>query len=73
MPERRTLGVALIIMGVLANNYVYLHDLILGTYPYYENAIVLGRIAVVLIIATLVVTAVGLWIVMRSPAPPSTD
>ena len=30
MPERKTLGVALIIMGVLANNYVYLHDIIFG-------------------------------------------
>ena len=69
MFQNRKLGAALIFLGVLANNYVYLHDLILGKYEYYENAIVLSWLAAILIIATLVVTAAALWIVMRSTAP----
>ena len=73
MLENKRLGAALIIIGVLANNYVYLHDLIFGTYEYYENAIVLGWLAAILIIATLVVTAIGLWIVMRPPTPTAID
>jgi hypothetical protein len=82
MFQNRQLGAALIIIGVLANNYVYLHDLILGKYKQYEgaiifgqyeNAIVLGWLAALLIIATLVVTAVGLMIIMRSHAPTATE
>jgi len=64
----------LIVIGVLANNYVYLHDLIFGTYEQeLKGAIVLGWIAAVLIIASLVVTAVGLMIVTRSHAPTATQ
>ncbi len=74
MFENRRLGAALIIIGVLANNYVYLHDLIFGTFEQVlEGAIVLGWIAAILIIATLAVTAVGLMIVMRSHAPTATE
>ncbi len=82
MLENKRLGAALIIIGVLANNYVYLHDLILGKYKQYEgaiilgqyeNAIVLGWLAALLIIATLVVTAVGLMIVMRSQSPTANE
>ena len=74
MFQNRKLGAALIIIGVLANNYVYLHDLISGTYEYYETgAIVLGWVAAIVIFASLAVTAVGLMIVMRSHAPPGTE
>ncbi len=62
MFQNRKLGAALIIIGVLANNYVYLHDLIFGTYEYYEAG-------AIVIIASLAVTAVGLMIVMQSQAP----
>jgi hypothetical protein len=73
MFQNQKLGAALIILGVLANNYVYLHDLIFGTYEEFEGAIVLGRVAAILIIACLAVTAVGLMIVMRSHAPTVTE
>ena len=74
MFQNRTLGAALIVIGVLANNYVYLHDLIFGTYEQeLKGAIVLGWIAAVLIIASLVVTAVGLMIVTRSHTPTATQ
>ena len=73
MLENRNLGVALIIIGVLANNYVYLHDLIFGKYEEYEDAIVLGPLAGVLIVAALAVTALGLIILLRSQAASSTE
>ncbi len=41
MLKDKRLGLALIINGVLANNYVYLHDLILDKH---EGAILLGWI-----------------------------
>jgi len=74
MFQNRKLGAALIVIGVLANNYVYLHDLIFETYEQQlKGAIVLGWVAAVLIIASLVVTAVGLMIVTRSHAPTATQ
>lgn len=72
MFQNRKLGAALIVAGVLANNYVYLHDLVIGTYDQeFEGAIVLGRVAALLILATLAVTAAGLLIVLRAPAAPA--
>lgn len=56
-------GLALIIVGVLANNYVYLHDLILGRH---EGAILLGWIAGLGIIVTLIMIAGGAVILLRS-------
>ncbi len=73
MLENKRLGAALIIIGVLANNYVYLHDLIFGKYEELECAIVLGWLAAVIIIATLAVTAVGLAIMLRSQAATPTE
>ncbi len=73
MFQNRKLGAALIIVGMLANNYVYLHDLIFGKYEEFEGAIVLGWLAGVLIVATVAVAAVGLIIVMRSHAPTATE
>ncbi len=73
MFQNRKLGAASIILGVLANNYVYLHDLIFGKYEEFDGAIVLGWLAAVLIVATLAVTAVGPTVVMRSHAPIATE
>ncbi len=66
MLENRNLGAALVVIGVLANNYAYLHDLIFGKYEELEGAIVLGWLATIGIVVTLVVTALGLYILMRS-------
>ncbi len=63
MLEDKRLGLALIIIGVLANNYVYLHDLVVGM-----DAIVLGPRGVIGIIVTLVVIATGMVILLRSQA-----
>ncbi len=63
MLKDKRLGMALIIIGVLANNYVYLHDLVVGL-----DAILLGPRGVIGIIVTLVVIAVGMVILLRSQA-----
>ena len=63
MLEDKRLGLALIIIGVLANNYVYLHDLVVGM-----DAILLGPRGVTGIIVTLVVIATGMVILLRSQA-----
>jgi len=73
MFQNQKLGAALIVIGVLANNYIYLHDLIFGKYEELEGAIVLGWLAALLILASLAVTAVGLVIVMRSQSPVVTE
>ncbi len=56
-------GLALIIVGVLANNYVYLHDLVVGM-----DAILLGPRGVIGIVVTLIVIAGGVVILLRSQA-----
>ncbi len=63
MLKDKRLGLALIIIGVLANNYVYLHDLVVGM-----DAIVLGPRGVIGIIVTLAVIAIGMVILLRSQA-----
>ena len=65
MLEDKRLGLALIIIGVLANNYVYLHDLI---FDKHEGEIRLGPSAWVGIVATLIVIAAGVAILLRSQA-----
>ena len=52
------------------NNYVYLHDLFVGTD---DGAIRLGWVASIGIVATLVVTACGLIILLRSQATTATE
>ena len=65
MDKSRTWGLVVIIIGVLANNYVYLHDLILDTH---EGMILLGWKAGIGIIVTLAVIFIGLVLLLRSPA-----
>ncbi len=63
MLENPRLGAALVAIGVLANNYIYLHDLFMGTY---DGRIELGWVAGLGIVITIGVTALGLYILMRS-------
>ncbi len=63
MLKDKRLGLALIIIGVLANNYVYLHDLVVGM-----DAILHGPRGVTGIIDTLIVIAAGMVILLRSQA-----
>ena len=72
MVQNRNSGAVLIVLGVLANNYVYLHDLLFGKYEHYEaGAIVLGWLAGLFLLVSLAMIGVGLVILMRSPSPPA--
>ena len=64
MLTNKTLGIWLVVIGVLANNYVYLHDLVTGEN---DGMIELGWKAWTGIAVTLVAAAIGLSIVARSP------
>ena len=61
MLESKRTGLVLIILGVLANNYVYIHDLVRG-----EEVIGVGSTGWILIVLALIVIAIGLGIVRRS-------
>ena len=63
MFKNRTLGLVLIIIGILANNYVYLHDLVVGR-P--QDMILLGFYSAIGIVVALLVALFGLVIVLRS-------
>ncbi len=65
MLKDKRFGVKLIIAGVLFNNYVYLHDLILDKH---EGAILLGPGEWIGIVLALIVIADGVVIVLRSQA-----
>ena len=65
MLKDKRLGLALIIIGVLANNYVYLHDLILDKH---EGLINLGPYGWTGIVVTLIIIAGGVGILLRSQA-----
>ncbi len=65
MLKDKRFGLKLIILGVLANNYVYLHDLIVDNH---EGAILLGPGEWIWIVLTLFVIADGVAIVRRSQA-----
>ena len=65
MEQKKTLGCALVVVGVLANNYVYVHDLVTDKH---DGAIFLGWQSVVAIVVTLIVVAVGLIMAWREEA-----
>ena len=65
MLKDKRFGLKLIIVGVLLNNYVYLHDLILDKH---KGAILLGPAEWIVIVLALIVIADGVVIVLRSQA-----
>jgi len=65
MPQLQKWGVVLVIIGVLANNYVYLHDLIVG-----YGAIQLGPKSIPALIGTVVVIIVGLYLLIKNRGQP---
>ena len=70
MLENPRLGAALVVIGVLANNYIYLHDLIFATD---QGAIILGPKSAVAIIVALALTAYGLVALLRSSGSPAAE
>ena len=66
MLANRTLGLVFVIIGVLANNYVYLHDII---FDKEAGSIYLGWLSWVGISLTLLVVAFGILMLLRSQVP----
>lgn len=63
MERKIKFGWALVVVGVIANNYVYMHDIVTDGHG---GAIHLGWKAGAAIILTLVVIAVGLVMAWRA-------
>ncbi len=70
MRKTTNLGITLLVVGVLANNYIYLHDLLWGTY--YGGLIELGPKSWVAIVVSLIVIGAGIWCIM-SPEQEAAD
>ncbi|MSP66862.1 MAG: hypothetical protein EXQ96_01950 [Alphaproteobacteria bacterium] len=66
----RRVGQALVIAGVLFNNWVYLNDIVLDKH---EGFIWLGELGYAGVVAGLVAIVAGLWVMLRaaSTAPPA--
>ncbi len=62
MPANKRWGLVLVIFGVLANNYVYVHDIIVDSH---DGLIYLGWLAWVGIAVALAVVAVGIVLLVR--------
>ncbi len=75
MLKDKRLGLALIIIGVLANNYVYLNDIFLAKYVdrQMQNWIFFGQYAIIGAVVAVVVIAIGVIIFWRSQARGGTE
>ncbi len=64
MIKHQALAVGLIVVGVLANNYIYLHDIVLDKH---FGAIFLGRASMIAVGASLIPIVAGLFLILRAP------
>lgn len=64
MKKNRSLGVLLIILGVLINNYAYITDIVGNTH---EGLIYMGWRGAVVAVAGLVAIVLGVMALLRSP------
>ena len=64
MIKDHALAVGLIVVGVLVNNYIYLHDVVLAKHV---GTIFLGRASMIAVVASLIPIAAGLILITRSP------
>jgi hypothetical protein len=62
MLKNQALALCLVIGGLLANNYVYLHDLVTGRFP--DGAIHLGTASFIGIGVSLAIIAAGLILLL---------
>lgn len=62
MLKNQALALCLMIGGLLANNYVYLHDLVTGRFP--DGAIHLGTASFIGIGITLAITIAGVVLLL---------
>ena len=68
MNKSRRSGLVLLLIGVLINNYAYLHDIV---WQRHEGYIYLGWKSVLAIVVGLAAIAIGAWLACRkAPAAP---
>lgn len=65
MIRNQVFGLVLVAAGILANNYVYLHDLV---WDRHNGAIYLGSASLMAIAVAIIVTIAGILLVARAPA-----
>jgi hypothetical protein len=68
--RNQVLGLALAIFGILANNYIYLHDLV---WDRHDGAIFLGAPSLIAAAMAAAVAIAGILLVARAPAERPAD
>lgn len=68
MLKNQALALFLVIGGLLANNYVYLHDMVVGKYP--DGSIHLGTASFIGIGVSLAITAAGVVLLLAGTRRP---
>ena len=68
MLKNQALALCLVAVGLVANNYVYLHDLVTGKYP--DGAIHLGTASFIAIGVSLALVVAGLVLLLAGTRKP---
>ena len=68
MLKNQALALCLVIGGLVANNYIYLHDLVMGRFP--DGAIHLGAASFIAIGISLAIIIAGLVLLLAGPRKP---
>jgi hypothetical protein len=68
--RNQALGLALAIFGILANNYIFLHDLI---WDRHDGAIDMGAPSLFAVGMAVAVTIAGILLISRAPADKGVD
>lgn len=68
--RNQALGLGLAIFGILANNYIFLHDLI---WDRHDGAIYMGAPSLIAAGMAVAVTIAGILLVARAPADKGAD
>ena len=68
MLRNQALALCLVIGGLVANNYVYLHDLVTGRFP--DGSIHLGTASFIVIGVSIAVIAAGLVLLLAGTRRP---
>lgn len=64
MIKHQALAIGLIVVGVLANNYIFLHDVFLAKH---FGAISMGRASLIAVGASLIPIVAGLFLILLAP------
>ncbi|MBT6119239.1 MAG: hypothetical protein HOH66_15360 [Rhodospirillaceae bacterium] len=68
--RNQALGLALAVFGILANNYIYLHDFL---WDRHDGAIYMGTASLIATGMAVAVTIAGIFLIARAPADKQPD